>query len=264
MTKIDHVPIGTFDIDAAIPIYRAICGADPGRCASPDGSAMLARFYLGDAMVELVQPIGAPDKGIGAAVAKRLGKAGPGVHLLCLPGDDPLATADALAQQGAEVFALGAHRYVHPRSATGVLIQLTPRRDFEPLPPHGDAFFDHIAIAVADLDAACGRWETILGAPPGSKGLHPLGTFDAARFFLGDRMIELVSPRPGVESAIAKRLASAGEGVAVLALVARDIDVTLERVKAAGGRVVWSDPHWFVHPKDASGVLVQLTPRLKH
>jgi len=52
--------------------------------------------------------------------------------------------------------------------------------------------------------------------------------------------------------------------LSVLALVAPDLERTLERVKAAGPRVVWREPHWFVHPKDAAGVLIQLTPRVEH
>ena len=49
-----------------------------------------------------------------------------------------------------------------------------------------------------------------------------------------------------------------------VAEVASVLDRTLERVEAAGARVIRQEPHWFVHPKDASGVLVQLTPRLEH
>lgn len=264
MTKIDHVPVGTPDIEKTIPVYTAICGVEPSRHTSPDKTAMLARFYLGEAMVELVQPIGQPKGGIGGAVARRLGRAGAGVHLVCLPGDDPAVIAAMLVEHGAEVFSVGDHRYVHPRSANGVLVQLTPRRDFGPPPPFGDAHFDHVAIAVADLDQACDCWGKILGGPPDTKGPHPLGTFDAARFLLDERMIELVAPRSGVESAVSKRIASVGEGVTVLTLVAPDLDFTLQRVKAAGARVVHQEPHWFVHPRDASGVLVQLTPRLEH
>ena len=264
VTKIDHVPIGTLDIEAAIPVYKAVCGAEPGRYTSPDGTAKLARFFLGEAMVELMEPIGRPDDGIGAAVLRRVEKARPGVHLVCLPGDDPAATAKAIEAHGARVFELNEHRYVHPRSANGVLVQLTPRHEFGSPPASGDAHFDHVAVAVKDLDQACERWAVILGAFPDMKGPHPLGTFDAARFLLGDRMIELVAPRTGVESAVGKRLTSAGEGVTVLTLVAPDLDRTIERVRAAGARVVWNDPHWFVHPKDAAGVLIQLTPRVQH
>jgi catechol 2,3-dioxygenase-like lactoylglutathione lyase family enzyme len=264
MAKIDHVPIGTLDIEAAIPVYRAVCGTDPGRYTSTDGTTKLARFCLGDAMVELMETIGQPTEGMGAAVARRLEKAGPGVHLVCLPGDDPAATAEALATHGAQVFELDGHRYVHPRSANGVLVQLTPRREFGPPPGSGDAHFDHVAVAVKDLNQACESWAVILGARPDTKGPHPLGTFDAARFLLGNRMMELVAPRPGVESAVSQRIGSTGEGVIVLALVAPDLERTLERVKEAGARVVWREPHWFVHPKDAAGVLIQLTPRVEH
>ena len=264
MATIDHVPIGTPDMEAMIPVYTAICGAEPGRYLSGDGTARLARFYLGEAMVELIEPNGRPEEGMGAAVARRLEKAGPGVHQLCLPGDDPDATFKALEAHGAQVFDVGEQRFIHPRSANSVLIQITPRRDYDPLPSSGDAFFDHIAIAVKDLDQACQRWAVILGAAPDMKGPHPLGTFDAARFLLGDRMIELVAPRPGVQSAVSKRIDSKGEGVIVLALVAPNLDQTLDRIRKTGARVVQQDPHWFVHPGDASGVLIQLTPRIRH
>jgi catechol 2,3-dioxygenase-like lactoylglutathione lyase family enzyme len=201
---------------------------------------------------------------MGLAVRRRLEKAGPGVHQLCLPGNDPATTAKALTAHGAQVFELDGHRYVHPKSANGVLIQLTPRREFEPLPASGDAHFDHIAVAVKDINKACENWSLILGSPPDMKGPHPLGTFDAARFLLGDRMIELVSPRPGMDSAVSQRIDSKGEGVITLALVAPDLNPTLERIKAAGARVIYREPHWFVHPKDAAGVLIQLTPRVEH
>lgn len=264
MAKIDHVPIGTYDLERDIPVYTAVCGAEPGRYTSADGTTKLARFYLGEAMVELMEPLGQPTQGMGAAVRRRLEKSGPGVHLLCLPADDPAAIAEILTAHGAQVFELNEHRYVHPKSANGVLIQLTPRREFEPLPASGDAHFDHVAIAVKDIDQACENWTIILGSPPDMKGPHPLGTFDAARFLLGNRMIELVSPRPGTDSAVSQRIDSQGEGVIVLALVAPDLDRTLERIKTAGARVVWREPHWFVHPKDAAGVLIQLTPRVGH
>ncbi len=74
MAKIDHVPIGTLDIEAMIPIYTAIYGAEPGRYISVDGTTQLARFYLGEAMVELMEPIGQPEKGMGAATRCRVGR----------------------------------------------------------------------------------------------------------------------------------------------------------------------------------------------
>jgi catechol 2,3-dioxygenase-like lactoylglutathione lyase family enzyme len=262
--SLNLLSIGTLNIETAVTVYSAVCGAEPGRYTSPDGSTKLVRFFLGNAIVELMEPLGKPAKGMGAAVTRQLEEAGPGVHLVCLPSDDPAATAKILTSIGARVFEQDEHRYVHPHSANGVLIQLTPRQEFGLPPDSGDAHFDHVAIAVKDLDQACGRWAVILGTRPDMKGPHPLGTFNAARFLLGDRMIELVAPRPGVDSAVSQRLGSTGEGVIAVALVSPNFEKTLERVKAAGARVMWREPHWFVHPKDAAGVLIQLTPRVEH
>ena len=35
-------------------------------------------------------------------------------------------------------------------------------------------------------------------------------------------------------------------------------------VEAAGGRIVQQSPHVLVHPGDAAGVVIQLTPRVQH
>ena len=81
---------------------------------------------------------------------------------------------------------------------------------------------------------------------------------------LGERMIELISPEPGVPSGIADRLKSHGEGVAALALPVDDVAEVKKRLEEIGVRVLRQDPHWMIHPKDAGGVLVQLTPRVAH
>ena len=50
-----------------------------------------------------------------------------------------------------------------------------------------------------------------------------------------------------------------------MAIPASDIEVALSRLRATAARVLHQEPHWLVHPKDASGVLIQLTPRvLRH
>ena len=126
---------------------------------------------------------------------------------------------------------------------------------------------DHVALMVDDIDTAVQRWEDILGAPPVMFGLHPLGTAIVARFHLGDRMIELATPLPaedGATSALRARLDKVGGGVLALALVAKNLDITTTAVKAAGGRIIYQAPHELVHPGDAAGVLIQLTPRVHH
>ena len=128
------------------------------------------------------------------------------------------------------------------------------------------AHLDHVAICVHDLDAASSAWEALLGIRAVRMGIHPVsgGTFAASRLALDERMIELVSPVPGVPSVLAKRLASRGEGVVTLALPVADLGATLNRLSDMGVTVVNQPPHWMVHPRDAAGVLVQLTPRVEH
>ena len=77
-------------------------------------------------------------------------------------------------------------------------------------------------------------------------------------------MIELVAPEAGRLSGVTERLAKAGEGPSGLALPARNLQATLERLKTAQIDVVYREPHWIVKPGNASGVSIQLTPRVNH
>ena len=262
---LDHIVIAIND-PRALNVYHAICGGETVVHTSRDGTARYTRFYLDDAVVELAEPLADPTHGQGAEIARRMQRSGPGVHLVCAPVADLVARCAALEADGVLLLRNDGHVYVHPRHANGVLLQLTPRREFAPRPVAGDARFDHVAIRVRDLVVAARRWEIITGVTANHLGIHPIsnGAFEAARIELGARMIELISPVPGQQSPLADRLASHGEGVAAVAIPANDIDATLTRVRETGARVVRQEPHWMVHPKDAAGVLIQLTPRVQH
>ncbi|MCP4967078.1 MAG: hypothetical protein GY926_17825 [bacterium] len=128
------------------------------------------------------------------------------------------------------------------------------------------ARLDHLALLVADLERASERWEAIVGAEAEQMGFHPLsgGAFSAARLHLGPAMIELVCPTPGHDTPMASRLASHGEGPAALALPVSDLEAVLDHLRTMEVRVDHRPPHWMIHPRHASGVLVQLTPRVEH
>lgn len=125
---------------------------------------------------------------------------------------------------------------------------------------------DHVAIAVEDLADATAAWRAATGAPAEIIGPHPIsgGSFEAARLTLGTRMIELIAPVAGRDSAVAARLTRAGEGPMALALPAVDLDRTRARLDDAGVRTVFAEPHWLVHPANPAAVLIQLTPRVAH
>ncbi|MCB0990682.1 MAG: VOC family protein [Acidimicrobiales bacterium] len=138
--------------------------------------------------------------------------------------------------------------------------------DDRPHRPAGDVEFDHVALAVGDLAAATDAWADLTGCEVHQMGTHPIsgGAFEAARVLLGNRMIELLSPVPGVASAMAERIAKFGDNVIAVAMPAKDLDAKLAQLEQAGIAVLDQPPHKMVHPRATGGVLLQLTPRVQH
>ncbi|MCP3937469.1 MAG: hypothetical protein GY708_19115 [Actinomycetia bacterium] len=130
----------------------------------------------------------------------------------------------------------------------------------------GDVIFDHIALGVLDLAEARAAWIRLTGLQPHDVGVHPVsgGAFEAVRFELGHRMIELVSPAQGVQSPMSTRLAKYGDAALALALPANDLAAKVAELETAGMTVLDQPPHRLVHPRNTGGVMVQLTPRVEH
>lgn len=126
---------------------------------------------------------------------------------------------------------------------------------------------DHVVIAVKDLDAAIGRYETIYDAKVSDRSEAPAAGMAMAFFRFGDSYIELVSAT-GDQGPIAKRLAEMGEGVHLVAMKVDNLESTLNRLRDAGIRLV-GDPgagnpvkgQVFIHPSVTGGVLTQLVER---
>ncbi len=126
---------------------------------------------------------------------------------------------------------------------------------------------DHVVIAVKDLDASVGRYETIYGTSVSDRSEAPAAGMAMAFFRFGDSYIELVSAT-GDQGPIAKRLAEQGEGVHLVAMNVDDIDATLTKLRDAGIRLV-GDPgpgnpvkgQVFIHPSMTGGVLTQIVQR---
>jgi methylmalonyl-CoA/ethylmalonyl-CoA epimerase len=126
---------------------------------------------------------------------------------------------------------------------------------------------DHVVIAVKDLDASVGRYETIYGSSVSDRSEAPAAGMAMAFFRFGDSYIELVSAT-GDQGPIAKRLAEQGEGVHLVAMKVDDMDATLTKLRDAGIRLV-GDPgagnpvkgQVFIHPSMTGGVLTQIVER---
>jgi methylmalonyl-CoA/ethylmalonyl-CoA epimerase len=126
---------------------------------------------------------------------------------------------------------------------------------------------DHIAIVVANLDAALATYQDALGMAVSRIEIIPEQDVKIGFLPSGDSEIELLEPI-NPESGIARYLAKRGEGLHHICLEVDDIRETLADLKARGVQLIHETPHRgaygmiaFVHPQGASGVLIELLER---
>jgi methylmalonyl-CoA/ethylmalonyl-CoA epimerase len=126
---------------------------------------------------------------------------------------------------------------------------------------------DHVVVAVKDLDAAVGRYETIYGTGVSDRSENAAAGMKMAFFRFADSYVELVS-NLGEAGPIAQRLAARGEGVHLVAMKVDDLEKAVADLREKGVRLV-GDPgpgqpirgQVFVHPAETGGVLTQLIQR---
>jgi len=137
--RIDHVGIAVPDLDAALTFYAETFGL---RCVHQETNeeqgvreAMLAVGDGDGPRLQLLAPA-RPD----SAIAKFLGRSGPGLQQLAYTVADVEATSEALRARGVRLLYEKARRgtagslinFVHPKDAGGVLVELV-----EPAADHG-------------------------------------------------------------------------------------------------------------------------------
>jgi len=126
VTGIDHVVIRVKDLDAAIESYTKL-GLELTRTLETASIGKQAIFRLPNGtFIELVAPL-SPDSPIGKAIEKR----GEGVHTVCFSVENIGDTKNTLSENGATVIEmddLDNVAFVHPKSAHGVLVQMTENK----------------------------------------------------------------------------------------------------------------------------------------
>jgi methylmalonyl-CoA/ethylmalonyl-CoA epimerase len=129
---------------------------------------------------------------------------------------------------------------------------------------------EHIGIAVKDLSAAESLYTKLLGAAPYKREAVESEGVITSFFSVGPNKIELLeSTRP--DGPIAKAIEKRGEGIHHIAFEVADIRAEMARLKAEGFTLLNEDPKpgadnklvCFVHPKSATGVLVELTQEIR-
>ena len=124
---------------------------------------------------------------------------------------------------------------------------------------------DHVGIAVPDLEAAVARYRAALGAEPVHRERVEDQGVDEVLFRVGDGYVQLLGAL-GPHTPVGRFLAKRGPGVHHVAFRVGDVASELERLRAAGFRLVDEVPRRgsrgttiaFVHPAGTEGVLVEL------
>jgi len=132
------------------------------------------------------------------------------------------------------------------------------------LPSETGASIDHLGIAVRSLDQALKFYEAQLGLHVSMRETVVQEKVNVVMLPLGGSRIELLEPT-GPDSVIAKFIEKRGEGLHHVALKVPDLLSAVERLRAAGARIL-NDPHIgaggqlyvFVHPASTGGVLLEL------
>ena len=127
---------------------------------------------------------------------------------------------------------------------------------------------DHIAIAVADLDAAESAYKEVLNLDWKGREEVTGQRVMTSIFKAGESRLELISPT-SEDSPIAGFLQKKGSGLHHICLEVEDIEAEITRLKSRGTRLLNETPAAgiggtriaFLHPKEAAGVLIELVEK---
>ena len=128
---LDHIGIAVESIDSGLAIYRALGIEVEGVEEVEDQKVRVAFLPVGDSRIELLEPTDDASQ-----IARHLERRGAGLHHICLRVPDIRAAMAKLSEEGYRLLSeeplRGAHDclvcFVHPKSAGGVLIEISQRR----------------------------------------------------------------------------------------------------------------------------------------
>jgi methylmalonyl-CoA epimerase len=127
------------------------------------------------------------------------------------------------------------------------------------------ARIDHIGVAVDDLDAALALYDDALDLALVHRETVESQGVEAVLLDVGEGHVELLAAL-GPDTPVGKFLAKNGPGLHHVAYQTADIDAELDRLRAAGLRLIDESPRTgirrsrvaFVHPKSTGGVLTEI------
>lgn len=130
---------------------------------------------------------------------------------------------------------------------------------------------EHVAVAVADLDAAVALYRDVWGLEIEHRERVEDQGVEEVMVRIGDSYIQLLGAT-GPETTVGKFLERRGEGLHHIAYEVDDLEASLAELKEQGVRLIDEQPRRggrghmvaFVHPKGNRGLLVELIQRPDH
>ncbi len=125
--------------------------------------------------------------------------------------------------------------------------------------------FDHICIAVKNLDEARKPYEEMLGLVPDILYIADSEKIRVARYYLGDVALELMeSTSPDGE--VAKFIAKKGEGVFTISYRVDNVQECLDELNESGHKTIDKKPRsimgqrfaFLTNPREMCGVLTEI------
>jgi methylmalonyl-CoA/ethylmalonyl-CoA epimerase len=124
---------------------------------------------------------------------------------------------------------------------------------------------DHIGVAVQELEPALELYRDTLQLELAHREVIAEQGVEAVLLDVGENHVELLAPL-GDDTPVGRFLARQGPGLHHVAYQVKDIDATLQALKAAGMRMIDEQPRSgirgskvaFVHPASSIGVLTEI------
>ncbi|MDX6625257.1 MAG: methylmalonyl-CoA/ethylmalonyl-CoA epimerase [Solirubrobacterales bacterium] len=124
---------------------------------------------------------------------------------------------------------------------------------------------DHIGVAVEDIDAALALYQGSFEMELAYRETVESQGVEAVLLDVGEGHVELLRPL-GADTPVGKFMAKNGAGLHHVAYAVDDIDATLERIAAAGVKLIDTKPRVgiresrvaFLHPRSTGGVLTEI------
>lgn len=129
---------------------------------------------------------------------------------------------------------------------------------------------EHIGIAVKDLNSSIAIYQKLLNTDCYKTEQVASEFVNTAFFKTGENKVELLQAT-APDSAIAKFIEKKGEGIHHIAFLVDDILAEMERLHKEGFVLLSESPKkgadnkmvCFVHPKDTTGVLIEICQEIK-